>query len=104
VNDPPTDAVAAICGCSQITQFFALGGDCSSTLNERLALATPDARANWLKTYATADCSLCSNAKICFYTAPACTASGNPCEQSAECCSAPQYPLTACPLASHVCK
>jgi hypothetical protein len=96
VQDQPTDVVASICGCNQLAQYFAVGADCNTTLSNRLSLAPADVRANWLMTYATADCSLCKNAHICFYTAPACVPSGNPCTVSSECCSAVKSPLLAC--------
>jgi hypothetical protein len=96
VQNEPTDVVASICACNQIAQYLAVGADCSMTLGERLSLAPADVRANWLETYSNADCSLCKNAHICFYTAPACVPKGNPCSGAPECCSAPKLTLLAC--------
>jgi hypothetical protein len=96
VQDQPTDVVSQICTCNDFAKLLAVGADCATTLGNRLNLAPADVRANWLQTYSTADCTLCNNAHICFYTAPACVPSGNPCMGPTECCSAPKFLLHAC--------
>ena len=101
VANDPTDAVVALCGCPVVSKAVA---DCEQTLDTRIALATSDVRAAWLSNYTTADCTLCENAPHCFYLAPTCVTSGNPCTSDLECCSWVSVPPVGCDLLHGVCK
>lgn len=78
------DAVELLCTCSSTLP------DCQKTLNAKLAVATPEAKAEWLALYQekgcdTADCK--TDALECFYKAPGvCAPAQGECARSEGCC------------------
>jgi len=100
VQNDPALAAAELCDCTKS------GGpamrvdltDCEKNVEGRLAGASSETRAGWLKDYSDHCAGNCPAWRTCFYEAPACVASGNPCTQNEECCSFPTFPipLNAC--------
>lgn len=78
------DAVVLLCACSSTLP------DCSKTLNAKLAVATDEAKAEWLALYQekgcdTADCK--TVALECFYKAPGvCAPAAGECTRNEGCC------------------
>ena len=85
VQDDPTVASATICGCDEFRKT--LPATCATDIEARLSGALPADRTAWLQYFATECMSSCPKMAKCFYRAPACVASENPCSVPAECCS-----------------
>jgi hypothetical protein len=86
VQNTPLLAAKELCGCPLI-QGFNLSAACQEGVEARLEAALPADRDRWLQDFAAKCAGNCGAALDCFYEAPACVVTGDPCQSSLECCS-----------------